>query len=204
MEEKPQKIIVLKSESEYEFKEKSSLFIAAAFPVYREEEFNARLQAIKKAHYKARHHCYAFRLPAGERYSDAGEPSGTAGIRILNAIDHFKIQYTGLIVTRYFGGIKLGVGPLGKAYYEAAYGILAGASKKELILSVKLTISAPPEEQHNIYNLLSRFQPRNIETHFGENVIFNFVLLKERYADFNHAVSEMYKLSIKAGEEFYA
>ncbi|NUN10363.1 MAG: YigZ family protein [Ignavibacteriaceae bacterium] len=204
MEEKPLKITVLKSASEYELREKSSLFIAAAFPVYGEDDFDTRLQAVKKEHYKARHHCYAFRLPAGERYSDAGEPSGTAGIRILNTIDHFKLQYTGVIVTRYFGGIKLGAGPLGKAYYEAAYGAIADATKKELTLCVKLTISAPLEEQHNIYNLLSRFQGRNIETHFGEEVIFQFVLLKERHAEFNRAVTDMYKIRLTAGEEFYA
>ena len=58
------------------------------------------------------------------RYSDAGEPNGTAGLRILNAIEHFNLSNQLVIVSRIFGGVKLGVGPLGKAYYESAHKVI--------------------------------------------------------------------------------
>lgn len=111
-------IKTLKKTAESTYKEKASEFIARAFPVKSDNDVLSFLEEIKKLNYDASHHCYAFRLKDNSfRYSDAGEPSGTAGIRILNAIDHFGIRDVLIIVTRYFGGTKLGVGPLGKAYY---------------------------------------------------------------------------------------
>ncbi len=111
-------IKTLNKVSENTYIEKGSEFIARAFPVRSEKDVLTFLEEIKKLNYDASHHCYAFRLKDDSfRYSDAGEPSGTAGIRILNAIDHFGLKDILVIVTRYFGGTKLGVGPLGKAYY---------------------------------------------------------------------------------------
>ncbi len=125
-------IKTLKESSINRYKEKSSEFIAEAFPVTSEEEIQIRLNEVKKKYYDASHHCYAFRLKDDSfRYSDAGEPNGTAGIRILNAIDHFEVKDILLIVTRYFGGIKLGVGPLGKAYYRSAEMLLKGCIYQE-------------------------------------------------------------------------
>lgn len=111
-------IKTIKEPFENIYKEKGSEFIARAFPVKSEAEVQTCLEATRKKYYDASHHCFAFRLKDDSfRYSDAGEPNGTAGIRILNAIDHFKLKDVLVIVTRYFGGVKLGVGPLGKAYY---------------------------------------------------------------------------------------
>ncbi len=117
----PEIIKTLKKAAENTYKVKGSEFIARAFPVISENDVLTFLEEIKKLNYDASHHCYAYRLKDDSfRYSDAGEPSGTAGIRILNAIDHFGIFDVLIIVTRYFGGTKLGVGPLGKAYYLSA------------------------------------------------------------------------------------
>jgi uncharacterized YigZ family protein len=125
-------IKTLKESSINRYKEKGSEFIAEAIPVASEEEIQIRLNEVKKKYYDASHHCYAFRLKDDSfRYSDAGEPNGTAGIRILNAIDHFEVRDILLIVTRYFGGIKLGVGPLGKAYYRSAELLLKGCVYQE-------------------------------------------------------------------------
>lgn len=111
----------LRKPSEYELKEKKSIFLAKTYPVHDEAEVENILAELKKKYYDAAHRCYAFRLvTGGVKYSDAGEPHGTAGIRILNAIDHFDLKDCLVVVIRYFGGIKLGVGPLGKAYYNSA------------------------------------------------------------------------------------
>ncbi len=128
----PEIIKTLKKASEKTYKEKGSKFIARSFPVRSEKDVLTFLEEIKKLNYDASHHCFAFRLKDGSfRYSDAGEPSGTAGIRILNAIDHFDIKDILIIVTRYFGGTKLGVGPLGKAYSTSSELLLKGCVFQE-------------------------------------------------------------------------
>ena len=117
---------------EFELKEKKSIFLAKAFQVSNEGNVDSILNDLKKKYYDAAHRCYAYRLLSGKsKFSDAGEPSGTAGIRILNAIDHYQLQNCLVVVIRYFGGTKLGVGPLGKAYYTSAINALA---KGEIIL----------------------------------------------------------------------
>jgi len=90
-----------------------SNFIAQVYPVSSEIEVKELISEVKKKYYDASHHCFAFKFADGTfRYSDAGEPNGSAGVRIMNAIDHFKLSNQLLIVSRIFGGVKLGVGPL--------------------------------------------------------------------------------------------
>ena len=122
----PEQIKTVKGLCEFSFKEKSSEFIAIVYPVDSEESVLDQLQLIRKEYFDATHHCYAYKLKSGEeKYSDDGEPKGTAGIRILNAIEHFDLSDVLLVVVRYFGGTKLGVGPLGKAYYNASIDVLS-------------------------------------------------------------------------------
>lgn len=126
--ELPVSIKTIKSSYEFQFKEKGSLFVGYASPCAKEEEAGQILEEKKKQYYDATHNCYAYKvLPESIKYSDDGEPSGTAGIRILNAIQHFDLTNLIVISTRYFGGTKLGVGPLGKAYYNSAFGTLKDA-----------------------------------------------------------------------------
>ena len=105
------------------YKEKGSKFIAYSQPVLDEIDFKEKINLIKKKHHDARHFCYAYRLlPKGTnyRYNDDGEPNNSAGKPILGQIDSFSLSYTLVVVVRYFGGTKLGVGGLIKAYKEAA------------------------------------------------------------------------------------
>ncbi len=121
----PEKIKTIKKTGEFRFKEKGSLFIGYAAPCSSIEDADEILNEKKKEFYDATHNCYAYKLIGDQiKYSDDGEPSGTAGIRILNAIQHFDLVNLIVISTRYFGGTKLGVGPLGKAYYNSANGVL--------------------------------------------------------------------------------
>lgn len=110
-------------ESTGTYKEKGSKFIAYSQPVLDEIDFKEKINLIKKKHHDARHFCYAYRLlPKGTnyRYNDDGEPNNSAGKPILGQIDSFSLTYTLIVVVRYFGGTKLGVGGLIKAYREAA------------------------------------------------------------------------------------
>lgn len=109
----------IQSESIGEFKDRGSKFIAYAYPVYSEAEWQERLEEVKKMHIKARHFCYAYRLGLDKnnfRANDDGEPSGTAGRPILGQIDSFELTNVIAIVVRYFGGTKLGTSGLKNAY----------------------------------------------------------------------------------------
>ena len=115
--------LTLSKLSESIYKEKGSKFIGIAFPCDSENDFTSKLKEIKIKYNDSRHHCFAYKLkPDGSqiRFNDDGEPSNSAGKPILGQIEHFKITQAGIVVVRYFGGTKLGVGGLIKAYREAA------------------------------------------------------------------------------------
>lgn len=112
----------LAAESIAEFKDRSSKFIAYAYPAYTEQDWQEQLEQVKKEHFKARHHCYAYRLGIDKnnfRANDDGEPSGTAGRPILGQIDSFGLSNVFVVVVRYFGGTKLGTSGLINAYRSA-------------------------------------------------------------------------------------
>ena len=116
--------------SQSEFKDKGSRFIGYAYPVQTPSEIKKHLDALKEAHHKARHICYAYRLGVDGtqfRANDDGEPSGSAGRPILGQIDSAEVTDVLVAVVRYFGGTLLGVPGLIHAYKEAAAGALSNA-----------------------------------------------------------------------------
>ena len=145
-----------------EIVEKKSRFIAEVFPVSNEEEAFAHLEEIRKKHWDARHHCWAYvigRNPAAERMSDDGEPAGTAGKPILEVLRGKKLTDVFVVVTRYFGGTLLGTGGLVRAYTSAAAEALAHTViitkihgfKLKIITDytdkVELTVLVPDDEE---------------------------------------------------------
>lgn len=135
---------IASSVQEVIFKEKSSKFLGYAFPVTSEEEIKAHLEEVKKAHFSARHWCYAWQLGYGtnQRYraNDDGEPNNTAGIPIYGQIQSFELTNILVIVVRYFGGIKLGVGGLVQAYKTTAQLTLQEAKIEEKLITEELRI----------------------------------------------------------------
>ena len=134
MQELKDKYMSIAARSEGLYKELGSRFIAFAFPVETEDEVKDIVHSLKKEYHDARHHCYAFRIGReGEffRYSDDGEPSGTAGRPILGQIDSAGLSDILVVVVRYFGGVKLGVPGLIRAYKTATADALANAQKAE-------------------------------------------------------------------------
>ncbi len=130
------------------YKIKNSKFFSYAFPVANEEEIKEILNQIKKEHYQARHWCYAWRLdtsPIRYRANDDGEPSNTAGQPILGQLQSFEVTNTLLIVVRYFGGVKLGVGGLISAYRTAAHECLRNVSivTKLITTTIKINFEYP-------------------------------------------------------------
>jgi uncharacterized YigZ family protein len=119
------------SPSEGHYKAKGSKFTGFAIPVFSEEEFKTHLTRLKKEHPDSGHYCYGFRIGANYklyRYSDDGEPSSTAGKPIFGQIQSYELTNIMIIVTRYFGGTKLGVGGLITAYRAAARAALENAT----------------------------------------------------------------------------
>ena len=161
------KTILQPAESKY--KEKGSLFIGKALHINDEDQAEEIIAGIRKKLFDATHHCYAYRLSSGAfKYSDDGEPSGTAGARILNAIDHFELKDCLCVVTRYFGGTKLGVGPLGKAYYAAAYDAFQSAQKINQRRYNELSIRFEFQLTSNVHRILSANESKILNSDYDE------------------------------------
>ena len=137
-----------KDSSEGYYKDKGSKFIALGYHVESEEEAKEILISAKKKYHDARHHCYAYRItPEKEfsRSSDDGEPSGTAGKPILNQLLSSELYNAMIIVVRYFGGTKLGVSGLIKAYKEASCDAILNNKivKRTITRQIELTFEYP-------------------------------------------------------------
>ena len=116
------------ADAESEFTEKRSRFISQIWRVETEAEARAHLEAVRKRYHDARHHCWCYLLKDGAvRYSDDGEPQGTAGQPMLNVFQRQGVTNTCCVVTRYFGGILLGAGGLTRAYARGARDALEAA-----------------------------------------------------------------------------
>lgn len=153
--------------SEDKFKEKGSLFIGQIYPVSTFAECDEILSSIRKKYYDATHHCYAINILDEEpKYSDDGEPSGTAGIRIKNAINHFELVNVMVVVIRYFGGTKLGVGPLGKAYYNSAEAAIKSSKIVEKEKYIKTDIEYDYQHSKTVHHFLNKYGAKKIENLF--------------------------------------
>lgn len=147
--------------SEGFYKEKGSKFFAFAYPVYSEEAFKEHLSELKKKYYDSRHHCYAFKFGLGDnnyRYSDDGEPSNSAGAPIYGQIQSFELTNVAIVVVRYFGGTKLGVGGLITAYREAAKLALQNAKIVEKTVNHFYRIEFGYEVMSNVMNFVKQHQ----------------------------------------------
>ncbi len=158
------------SPSTGEFKDRGSKFFAYAFPVFSEEEWQEQLEVVKKEHFKARHHCFAYRLGVDQnnfRANDDGEPSGTAGRPILGQIDSFELTNVIVIVVRYFGGTKLGTSGLINAYKLSAAEALENAEIEERLIEdvyhLKFEYSLMPD----VMNALKKMDLTVLKQDFG-------------------------------------
>lgn len=162
-------------------KEKGSKFIGFAYPVNNEEELKKALEKMKAEHPKATHHCYAFRIGLyGENYraNDDGEPSGSAGLPIYNQLLANEITNTLVVSVRYYGGTKLGVSGLVKAYKESAKLTLEEANivVKELEIEIKIQFNF--NQQNIIFTLLSKYDAKivNFDSQEKASIIANIKL----------------------------
>jgi uncharacterized YigZ family protein len=151
------------------YKEKGSKFLAFCYPVSNEEEIAAYQATLRKEYYDARHHCYAWVLGADKqryRANDDGEPNHSAGDPILGQIRSRELTNTLIVVIRYFGGIKLGVGGLISAYKLAAEDALNHSVIVERNITSFLALHFPYESTSEIMRLIKEFDLQIVKQTF--------------------------------------
>lgn len=181
-------------------KEKGSKFIGFAFPVNNEEELKNALEKIRSEHPKATHHCYAFRIGLnGENYraNDDGEPSGSAGLPIYNQLLANEITNVLVISVRYYGGTKLGVSGLVKAYKESAKITLEEAKIVTKELETVVQISFNFNQQNVIFTLLSKYEAKVLQFDANENCIVTAALKLSQKESISEKLSEMQYVSFE-------
>lgn len=114
----------IRDNDKFEMVIKNSKFISLIFRVYSKDDVNNILNSVKDEYQGATHYCYGYVIDSDIRANDDNEPSGTAGYPILNQITSNNLNYTLIVVVRYFGGIKLGAGPLTRAYAKVARNVI--------------------------------------------------------------------------------
>ena len=195
--------------SETEFVEKRSRFIGHVWPVESEEEARAYIEQMKKKYHDARHNCWCYRLKEGgvERYSDDGEPQGTAGQPMLGVFQKEGVTNVCCVVTRYFGGVLLGAGGLVRAYTQSAKDALDAAGISVVRRWVEVTAICP-------YNLFERMK-LEVETaggvlgesEYAADVTVHALLPEERAEAFSARLTELAAGGVAAqvcGESFQA
>jgi len=151
-------------------KVKGSRFIATAIPVSGDADLGALVEELRREFPDANHHCWAWRRGESFRWNDDGEPSGSAGRPILQQIDGRGVDRVGLVVSRIFGGTKLGVGGLMRAYGGAARELLEHAAIVEVVPTTRVTVTLPYELAGAVVALGREFALAPAESSFGETV----------------------------------
>lgn len=159
----------------HEIEIKKSRFITYLYPIQTEEEFDQHLAAIRKEHYKATHHCQAFILnddSSIQRMSDDGEPSGTAGVPMLEVLKRNHLTYIMAVTVRYFGGTKLGAGGLIRAYSSAVSETLNQATliANATQMVVDLTLDYKQVDSFNYYLQQTEIPITVLDTQYTDKV----------------------------------
>lgn len=177
---------------EDKFEEKRSKFTGRLWRVETAEEAVSRIKEMRETYWDATHNCYAYILREGNvmRYSDDGEPQGTAGMPMLDVLRHEQLENCLCVVTRYFGGILLGTGGLVRAYTKGAQIAVAAAGVQRMSLFSVALIACP----YNLYELVQRLLPDHDctveQTDFGADVTLTVTLPAGGEEKLNAALAE--------------
>ncbi|WP_292948535.1 YigZ family protein [Olleya sp. UBA1516] len=148
---------ITKPSEEVLFKDKNSKFFGYAFPVKTEEDVKQHIEDLKKQHHQARHWCYAYQLGTetfAYRANDDGEPNNSAGMPIYGQIQSFDVTNVLIVVVRYFGGVKLGVGGLINAYKTGAQMALEASKIVTRTINIKYLISFDYKNMNKVMRVI--------------------------------------------------
>lgn len=169
------------------YKDRGSKFYSLAFPVRDESEVKLRLEEVRKQFHDARHHCYAFVLGMQHqqvRANDDGEPGHSAGDPILGQIRSYNLTNTLVVVVRYFGGTKLGVGGLIQAYKTAAEDALMKVVKKEIFPVVRFKLRYEYDQTATAERLIGAFELNVLERKYEASCEAVIEIREEQYPQF--------------------
>jgi len=162
--------LTIKSLVRTKLRVEGSIFITTAIPIDSEESAEEWIRKISKEYFDATHNCFAWRIKKGEqeslKSSDAGEPRGTAGKPILSTIESEKLYNVLVVVTRYFGGVKLGTGGLSRAYRSCAQSALQKAEKVTKWITAEINLSYPLSMTGRVNQIFSKYNVRILQSRF--------------------------------------
>ncbi|WP_108805322.1 YigZ family protein [Aquimarina sp. Aq107] len=182
------------------FKDKNSKFFGYSFPIVSEEEVKSIIESLKKQHHAARHWCYAWQLGTEKikyRSNDDGEPSNSAGQPIYGQIQSFQVTNILIVVVRYFGGVKLGVGGLINAYKTAAQLSLQSSIILEKTIDIKFCITFEYKNMNKVMRIIKERQLK-ITNQKLELDCKIFISVRKTIAnEINDLFSTLYEVEIK-------
>lgn len=193
---------------EDEFIEKKSRFIGRVWPVESEEEALSKIQEMKKKHYDATHNCWAYIIKDGAiRFSDDGEPGGTAGMPMLQVLQREGLNNIVCVVTRYFGGILLGAGGLVRAYTKGAKIAVDAAGKSMKRVWTVLYLPCPYTFYERMKLEVEKFGGIIRDTQFGAEVEMEILFPEAQTAAFLDSVTDLTSGNVEGmeiGQEYKA
>lgn len=182
------------------FKEKNSKFFGFAFPVATEDEIKSHLEKLRKQHFGAGHFCYAFQLGTDTVYfraNDDGEPSNSAGMPIYGQIQSFGLTNVLVVVVRYFGGVKLGVGGLISAYKTAAQMALEEAVIIEKTIDIHFQISFDYKNMNKVMRIIKEKNLEIISQQMEESCQIEIATRKKNAEIISDIFSNLFEVEIK-------
>lgn len=193
--------LTIKSFSKDKLVVKGSVFLTEAYPIQTQKQAEEKIKETKEKYFDATHNCYAYVLAKGKekisKSSDAGEPRGTAGMQILKAIQSKNLSCVLVVVTRYFGGIKLGTSGLSKAYKESALNALNKCEVKKKFLKINIGFSFPVKFFGNVSKTISKFDCQIVNTDFKDKVKLHTQIRKSLAEEFKKALVDSTEGKIK-------
>ena len=193
---------------EEEFVEKKSRFIGRIWPVETEEEALRKIQEMKKKHYDATHNCWAYVIRDGAvRFSDDGEPGGTAGMPMLQVLQREELYNVVCVVTRYFGGILLGAGGLVRAYTKGAKIAVDAAGKSMKRVWTALYLPCPYSYYERVKLAVAAFDGLIRKTDYGAEIELEVLFPEGRTQAFLTHLRDMTSGTVEAmeiGQEYRA
>ena len=182
-----------------EYVEKRSRFIATLRHCETEAEAAAFLEEMRSEYWDARHNCFAYSVENGSlcRFSDDGEPHGTAGKPMLDVIAGSGVTNIAVVVTRYFGGVLLGTGGLVRAYSKSVQDVLAAATIVKMIPSVVLSVRCDYSDHGKLVNLITAVGGNITNTEFTDTVTVELCLKEEDLELFSKKLTETFSARLQ-------
>ena len=193
----------IRTKEQREITIKKSRFIATIFPISSLDEAKKLLTTVKNKYSTATHHPYAYRIgfeKISERCSDDGEPPRSSGLPILQELKKANLTNIIVIVTRYFGGTKLGIGGLSRAYRESTAAVLDASKKVRSVSIQRLTVVIDSTAVGKIRNVLDHYNAIIVEEHYGTSTELTFEIERKKEDECMQALRNLTKGKITIPE----